>query len=257
MTYTYRVRNTGDVPLANVEERIIDDTCSPVTYVKGDIDGDGLLDTPDSIFEDSLDETWVFTCTTTIDETTTNTVIVEGTPTDPEGEPLCEPAAEVLARALSTCDATDRDSATVKVVAPGTIVVSKETKPQSDQTFKFKLRGKEFKLADGDSETFDELAPGNYKLSEFDKSGWDLDTLKCKDPSGNTAVDRQDASALIRLKAGETVKCTFTNVAQHTGSGLAPTGAPPWLGRLIALGALLVLAGGALMIARRRRIHQD
>ena len=73
VTYTYRVRNTGDVPLADVAERITDDTCSPVTYVSGDTDGDGLLDTPDSIFEDSLDETWVFTCTTDVDETTTNT----------------------------------------------------------------------------------------------------------------------------------------------------------------------------------------
>ena len=33
VTYTYEVRNTGDVPLAGVAARIVDDTCSPVTYV--------------------------------------------------------------------------------------------------------------------------------------------------------------------------------------------------------------------------------
>ena len=46
VTYTYDVRNTGDVPLADVAERITDDTCSPVTYVRGDQDDDELLDTP-------------------------------------------------------------------------------------------------------------------------------------------------------------------------------------------------------------------
>ncbi len=59
VTYTYRVTNTGDVPLAGVAESISDDTCSPVSYVKGDRDGDDLLDTPNSIFEDEADETWV------------------------------------------------------------------------------------------------------------------------------------------------------------------------------------------------------
>ena len=34
VTYTYQVRNTGDVPLAGVKS-ITDDTCSPVTYVSG------------------------------------------------------------------------------------------------------------------------------------------------------------------------------------------------------------------------------
>ena len=61
VTYTYEVTNTGDVPLAGVAETITDDTCAPVEYVSGDIDGDGLLDTPRSIFEDKADETWVFT----------------------------------------------------------------------------------------------------------------------------------------------------------------------------------------------------
>ena len=91
VTYTYHVRNTGDVPLAGVKDAITDDTCSPVTYVSGDKDGDNLLDTPNSIFEDALDETWVFTCTTTVDQDTTNTVIVSGTPTDPPVNPCVKP----------------------------------------------------------------------------------------------------------------------------------------------------------------------
>ena len=46
VTYTYEVRNTGDVPLADVESRIVDDKCSPVTYLSGDLDEDGLSTRP-------------------------------------------------------------------------------------------------------------------------------------------------------------------------------------------------------------------
>ena len=108
VTYTYRVRNTGDVPLGDVADRVTDDTCSPVTYVSGDIDGDGLLDSPVSIFEDALDETWVFTCTAFVDEDTVNTVVVEGTPVDPGGDPLCGPDTDP---ATEPCDVNGRDRA--------------------------------------------------------------------------------------------------------------------------------------------------
>ena len=33
-------------------------------------------------------ETWLFTCTTTVEEDTTNVVTVTGTPTDPDGNPI-------------------------------------------------------------------------------------------------------------------------------------------------------------------------
>ncbi len=77
------------MPLADVKTRITDDRCAPVTDVSGDEDLDDLLDTPTSIFEDSADETWIFTCTTVISVTTVNTVTVTGTPTDPGAVRLC------------------------------------------------------------------------------------------------------------------------------------------------------------------------
>jgi hypothetical protein len=141
VTYTYLVRNTGDVPLAGVAARITDDTCTPVTYVSGDEDGDGLLDTPNSIFEDALDETWTFTCVTTVAATTSNTVVVTGTPTDQGGVALCaDTRAVALARVSVSCDATDSAAATVTVTPPattGTIVIVKRTPAPTTATFAF------------------------------------------------------------------------------------------------------------------------
>jgi hypothetical protein len=116
VTYTYRVRNTGDVPLADVKDRISDDTCSPVRYVKGDRDGDGLLDSPKSLFEDSLDETWVFTCTTVVHRDTTNTVVVSGVASSADGQPLCDDAnGSSGAGGKPTCEPADSDVAHVTV----------------------------------------------------------------------------------------------------------------------------------------------
>jgi hypothetical protein len=116
VTYRYEVRNTGDVPLAGVKRRIVDDRCSPVTYVSGDLDGDDLLDAPNSIFEDSADEVWIFTCTTTLTQTTVNTVRVTGTPTDPAGDRLCG-VATGTGPSSPPCDVTDSDTARVTVAA--------------------------------------------------------------------------------------------------------------------------------------------
>lgn len=119
VTYTYEARNTGDVPLAAVADSIADDTCAPVAYVTGDEDGDGLLDTADSIFEDARDETWVFTCTTFVREDTVNTVVASGSPTDADGVDVCAPeTGGVLLQAgrIGTpCDVTADATAEVTV----------------------------------------------------------------------------------------------------------------------------------------------
>ncbi len=118
VTYTYEVENTGDVPLADVTSRISDDTCAPVTYVSGDEDGDGLLDTPRSIFEDRSAERWTFTCATTVSEDTVNVVTVKGSPSGPEGQRLCGSTSEPFL-VQTPCDVRAHDRASVTVEGAG------------------------------------------------------------------------------------------------------------------------------------------
>ncbi len=65
ITFTYRVNNPGAVPLSNVA--VVDDKCAAMSGKLGDTNGNDLLDTT---------EVWVYTCTTHLKETTTNTVSV-------------------------------------------------------------------------------------------------------------------------------------------------------------------------------------
>ena len=66
VTYSYDVSNDGDTPLSNVV--VTDDFCSPVGYLSGD-DGDHLLE---------KGETWKYSCTMDLAETTTNTACADG-----------------------------------------------------------------------------------------------------------------------------------------------------------------------------------
>jgi uncharacterized repeat protein (TIGR01451 family) len=67
ITYTEKITNPGIVPLTNVH--LVDDKCSPVTYISGDTNNDSKLDTT---------ETWTYTCKKILNKTTTNTATAEG-----------------------------------------------------------------------------------------------------------------------------------------------------------------------------------
>ena len=67
VTYTYTVTNPGTVALTNVS--VVDNKCSPVTYVSGDTNGSDTL---------NVSETWTYTCTTDLTGITTNTATAEG-----------------------------------------------------------------------------------------------------------------------------------------------------------------------------------
>jgi uncharacterized repeat protein (TIGR01451 family) len=81
VTYTYKVTNPGNGDLSNVV--VTDNKLSPVTYVSGDANSDGLLQSG---------ETWVYTGTMRLTATTTNTATV----TAMSGETAVSDTASVL-----------------------------------------------------------------------------------------------------------------------------------------------------------------
>ncbi len=67
VVYSYVVTNPGTVALSDVT--VTDDKCSNVKLVSGDANSDAKLQS---------NETWTYTCTATISQTTTNTAIATG-----------------------------------------------------------------------------------------------------------------------------------------------------------------------------------
>ena len=110
-------------------------------------------------------------------------------------------------------------------VRKATIVINKVTAPASDpQDFAFTTTGSglsSFTLdtdaGDGtysNTQTFSNIAPGSYTVTETGVSGWDLTNLVCTDPTSNSSVNIGTGVATINVAAGETVSCTYTNTKE-------------------------------------------
>ena len=67
VTYTKKITNPGTVSLSNI--LVTDDKCNPINYISGDVNSDSKLDP---------NETWEYTCRSSLTKTTTNTAIVTG-----------------------------------------------------------------------------------------------------------------------------------------------------------------------------------
>jgi len=67
VTYTYTLKNIGTVPVTNIT--MVGDTCAPIILVSGDTNINSNLD---------VNETWIYTCSTTLTKTHTNIVTATG-----------------------------------------------------------------------------------------------------------------------------------------------------------------------------------
>jgi len=92
----------------------------------------------------------------------------------------------------------------------GSITVVKQTDPDgSAQSFGFMFGETAFSLTDGGSETFDDLAGGNYTITEAATDGWALTGIVCD--AAEYTTDTAAGTANIALGWGEDVTCTYTN----------------------------------------------
>ena len=110
---------------------------------------------------------------------------------------------------------TDRTSANFTVSQPsGTITIVKDAQPNSSQSFDFTGSLGNFSLVDdGTSSNTKSFTkdPGNYTVTENSTSHWDLDSVTCV---GGSDTNTNKRNAVINLKAGENVTCTFVNKAE-------------------------------------------
>ena len=108
VTYTYRLTNTGNVALAS--PTVVDDRCSPVLYVGGDLNNSLGLD---------VGEAWRFSCSYVVQAGDPNPLVntATATATDPAGNPL-----------------TDTATASIATSAPGRLAASKVLLVASGQT---------------------------------------------------------------------------------------------------------------------------
>jgi hypothetical protein len=100
----------------------------------------------------------------------------------------------------------------------GSITIVKDAVPGTDATvFDYTASGltpSSFTLTDdgnagADTQTFSDLVPGAYSVTELTETGWTLGGIVCTDPTGGTTTN--GATASIDLGPGDDVVCTYTN----------------------------------------------
>ena len=103
----------------------------------------------------------------------------------------------------------------------GTINIVKNT-VGGDDTFAFTddipaSGGFTIETSMDDTETFENVVPDTYAVTETSQIGWDLTGLTCADPGdlGSSSV-LATGIATIDLDPGETVTCTYTNTKRGT-----------------------------------------
>jgi uncharacterized repeat protein (TIGR01451 family) len=125
VTYTFKVTNVGNVALTNVD--VTDKpSCGTIDLISGDEDHDNKLD---------LDETWIFRCTTTVTDSTTDT----GTATGHDGNTEVKDTSQAhvdVAEPTPTPTPTPTDAPTPTPTPTATATLPTEPTPTPTATAK-------------------------------------------------------------------------------------------------------------------------
>jgi len=238
VSYTYTLSNIGTVPVTDIT--MVGDTCSPIVLASGDTNSDAKLD---------LNEKWVYTCSTTLLETHTNTVVTTG-----------------WANGLS---ATDIASATVVVgmsVIPPLIHVTKVPFPLTlvagggMVTYTEKISNPGLVALSNVQLSDDKCSPVNYNFGDTNND-LKLDTTEtwtytCQSnltkTTTNTAVASAQANGLtVRDFAIATVVVAVPALPK---AGLAPEDRTAWPKILVLFGILILTSGVAALAYKKLKI---
>ena len=96
-----------------------------------------------------------------------------------------------------------------------------------------------------------DVEPGSYSTRELVPNGWDLESISCQDPTGDSSGDKRLQTATFNVAIQETVICTFTNTKRgdakvvKTVNGRVPLGSESF-GFELRQGASTTMSGNVL-----------
>ncbi|MBP7961504.1 MAG: DUF11 domain-containing protein [Caldilineaceae bacterium] len=190
VTYTYVITNGGGLAIQNVT--VTDDKCSPVSArISGDTDSDNQLD---------ISESWLYRCSTTLTQTTTNTVTSAGT--DLAANPVSATAKAVVTVVTPVINV-------VKTANPTVILANQNV-----------------------AYTFVVTNPGNVPLSSVTVS--DNKCASVVYQSGDTNTNNVlETSESWTYTCSQALSSTTTNIVTVSGQPATPAGVPlPGIGRV-------------------------
>ena len=238
LRYTVVVMNSGTIPATTL---VLSDTPGVgTTLVVGSVTaGPGTVTTGNT-----AGDTSVAVSIGTLAPAATSTITFEVTVDTPATLPeiltqVCNQGT-VTGTALTTTSSDDPATgtpadATCTTLDEGTINITKVTVPPGVTGFGFttSLPGGPFTLDHGQTQTYTNVTPGPYSVTEDDPFPITLGSLVCVEDGGVASVaDVPAFTATINLAPGETVTCTFTNIqntppiANAGGPYAVPEGTP-------------------------------
>ncbi|MFA6194124.1 MAG: ice-binding family protein [Patescibacteria group bacterium] len=233
--YTYTLRNIGTVPVTDIT--MIGDTCSPIKLISGDMNNNSKLE---------VNETWKYTCSTTLTETHTNTVVTTG-----------------WANGLSAVDIASAHVIVGLPIVPPLIHVTKVPKPLALLagggwvTYTEKITNPGTVALSNVTLTDDKCSPMKYISGDINGDS-KLDTTEtwvytCQSnlavTTTNTAIATGEANGLIARDLAIATVVVATAVPALPNTGLAPEGNILWL---MLAGALGLISVALVMILKKR-----
>ncbi|MDP2630143.1 MAG: ice-binding family protein [Candidatus Uhrbacteria bacterium] len=245
VTYTYTLRNIGTVPVTDIT--MVGDTCSPITLASGDTNANAKLE---------VNETWTYTCTTTLYETHTNTVVATGwanglTATDIAsatvvvGVPIVPPLIHVakIPSPLTLLAGGGMVTYTKKVTNPGTVALS-NVRLSDDKCSVVK-----YISGDTNSDSkLDQAETWTYTCQAKLTKTTTNTAIASGEANGLTARDFAIATVTVAAKVPPTPPAPKAPKLPNTGFG--PDGLISWN---LALAGIFIVAVTSLIAVRRKR----